>query len=57
LYVVDNVASGAQVRVLDGTSLRKMLDGCEPHITYWPTFPTGTYDQIIKASTATPKAR
>ncbi len=51
VYVVDNIASGlltAEVRVLHGDSLRKMLDGCKPHITYWPTFRTGTYDQMSK---------
>jgi hypothetical protein len=47
--VVDNVAHGEQaitVRVLHGDVLRKMLDSAPPHITYWPTFRTGDYDQI-----------
>jgi hypothetical protein len=49
LYVVDNVAGGQQaiaVRVLHGAFLREMLDRAVPHITYWPTFRTGDYDQI-----------
>ena len=46
LYVVDNVASGPQVRVFHGDSLRKMLDDCKPSTTYWATFRTGTYDQM-----------
>ena len=48
VYVVDNVVSAPQVRVLHGASLRKMLEGCKPSITYWPTFRTGTYDQMSK---------
>ncbi|WP_085093630.1 DUF3883 domain-containing protein [Mycobacterium paraense] len=49
VYVVDNIASGpltAEIRVLHGDFLRKMLDGCKPHITYWPTFRAGIYDQM-----------
>jgi hypothetical protein len=48
VYVVDNVVSGPQVRVLHGASLRKMLDGCKPSITYGPMLSTGTYDQMSK---------
>jgi hypothetical protein len=25
-----------------------MLEGCKPHITYWPTFRIGVYDQLGK---------
>jgi hypothetical protein len=49
VYVVDNVAreeSPIAVRVLHGQALREMLDRAVPHITYWPTFRTGDYDQI-----------
>lgn len=51
LYVVDNISRAPltpEVRVLHGDSLRTMLDGCKPHITYWPTFRTGLYDQMSK---------
>jgi hypothetical protein len=49
VYVVDNVADGQktiEVRVLHGTVLHEMLDRATPHVTYWPTFRTGEYDQI-----------
>lgn len=49
VYVVDNITAGRQaiaVRVLHSTTLREMLDRAVPHVTYWPTFRTGDYDQI-----------